>query len=521
MPSLPADGEVTILSAEERNASCAAASPLWSDDVQIFSGAVFTDDRRPIAIASDTLGGLYVAMNVVFRDTSSQIRVYRSTNGGRNWESIGAFYASSGKPVHSFDMCVTDTLGGRFLIGLVFAVQYDDTYWHGGKLYWCSMLSDGSNMRFSVIASADSTHLYGNASICTDGGKFAPSNTYHYVVSEFNGMRPSYSWRGLYFTHTTNWGKNWIEPDTSLTGILVETPDLAVDYNSMPESLCVAYHHQGTTSHHISVARNSIALTDPWSKTPMADDGDATEPCIALDPESGNAVVTYSANWGVRYLYSNDRFKTYVRDSIDLSGNPSGASVTCAPWAGGVMWRVTYYSHDNGGTIYYKSVQGEPSGFYSSPADAVNQFKPSNTSVVAVGQDRDIGGSIYRGNCAYVGYDGLNVYFDATDFPLDVAEQQNEPESFALLQNYPNPFNPSTTIQYTVSGTRGQGLGASEVRIVIYDVLGRKVTTLVNARQAPGSYEVSFDGSRLASGVYFYRLTAGEYSATKAMLLER
>ncbi len=63
--------------------------------------------------------------------------------------------------------------------------------------------------------------------------------------------------------------------------------------------------------------------------------------------------------------------------------------------------------------------------------------------------------------------------------------------------------------------------GVSEVRMVIYDVLGREVATLVNTRQAPGTYEVRFDGSRLASGVYFYRFTAGWYSATKAMLLER
>ncbi len=96
-----------------------------------------------------------------------------------------------------------------------------------------------------------------------------------------------------------------------------------------------------------------------------------------------------------------------------------------------------------------------------------------------------------------------------------------KPFTFALEQNYPNPFNPSTTIQYTVGGTRGQGLGVSEVRMVIYDVLGREVAALVNARQAPGSYEVQFDGSQLASGVYFCRLTAGPYSATKAMLLER
>ena len=93
------------------------------------------------------------------------------------------------------------------------------------------------------------------------------------------------------------------------------------------------------------------------------------------------------------------------------------------------------------------------------------------------------------------------------------------PESFALFQNYPNPFNPTTTIKYTVEGIRSQASGVIEVRIVIYDVLGREVATLVHAKQAPGTYEVRFDASRFASGVYFYTLTAGNNSATKVMTI--
>ncbi len=116
------------------------------------------------------------------------------------------------------------------------------------------------------------------------------------------------------------------------------------------------------------------------------------------------------------------------------------------------------------------------------------------------------------------------MYLDYLAVPTNVLTSVTEnttgiPERFELEQNYPNPINPSTTIEYTVAGTRGQGSGVSEVRIVIYDVLGREVATLVNARQAPGTYRVRFDGSHLASGVYFYRLIAGSYAASKAMML--
>ncbi len=83
-----------------------------------------------------------------------------------------------------------------------------------------------------------------------------------------------------------------------------------------------------------------------------------------------------------------------------------------------------------------------------------------------------------------------------------------------LGQNYPNPFNPKTGIRYQVSGV-------SDVKLVVYDMLGREVAVLVNERKADGSYEAAFDGNGLASGVYLYRLTVGSYVATRRMVLIR
>ncbi len=88
---------------------------------------------------------------------------------------------------------------------------------------------------------------------------------------------------------------------------------------------------------------------------------------------------------------------------------------------------------------------------------------------------------------------------------------QSEPSSFALSQNYPNPFNPTTKINYSISGR-------SHVTIMIYNVLGEKVETLVNAFQQAGNHTVSFNASRLASGVYFYRLEANGKAITKKLL---
>ena len=93
-----------------------------------------------------------------------------------------------------------------------------------------------------------------------------------------------------------------------------------------------------------------------------------------------------------------------------------------------------------------------------------------------------------------------------------VISSQELPRSYALDQNYPNPFNSTTTMRYDVPSV-------STVTLKIFDLLGREVAVLVNERKNPGTYEVQFDGSRLSSGVYFYRIEAGSFAQTKKLVL--
>lgn len=88
------------------------------------------------------------------------------------------------------------------------------------------------------------------------------------------------------------------------------------------------------------------------------------------------------------------------------------------------------------------------------------------------------------------------------------------PENFRLGQNYPNPFNPSTTIDYQIAAR-------SHVVLSVFDVLGREVSSLVNAIQEPGYKSVQWDATNVASGLYFYQLRAGSFVETKKMLLVR
>lgn len=91
-------------------------------------------------------------------------------------------------------------------------------------------------------------------------------------------------------------------------------------------------------------------------------------------------------------------------------------------------------------------------------------------------------------------------------------ESLEEIENFKLVQNYPNPFNPSATIKYSIPIQ-------SNVTLKVFDALGSEVATLIKKEQSQGNYEVEFDGSDLTSGIYFYRLQAGDYVETKKMIL--
>jgi photosystem II stability/assembly factor-like uncharacterized protein len=117
--------------------------------------------------------------------------------------------------------------------------------------------------------------------------------------------------------------------------------------------------------------------------------------------------------------------------------------------------------------------------------------------------------------------DGGNVFINNIS--------NNIPNKFYLFQNYPNPFNPVTKIRFEIpSDIKSQtqdgyfplrrGVGGMTT-LKIFDMLGREVTTLVNEQLAPGTYEVTFDGSNIASGIYYYKLKAGDYIETKKMLI--
>ena len=177
---------------------------------------------------------------------------------------------------------------------------------------------------------------------------------------------------------------------------------------------------------------------------------------------------------------------------------------------------LVFYASTNAGTTWTEvpgarygntsmgTTTGQPTPFVPS---AASQWARKQTGLLPSGTNKI---QIY-GRSGF----GDNMYVDSVCLvtPNGITHNGNEvPKVYSLSQNYPNPFNPSTTISY---GLPKSGL----VKLVIYDVLGRVVKTLVNGYKEAGMYDFSFDASGISSGVYFYKVESGDFSSIKKMVL--
>ncbi|MEK9135527.1 MAG: T9SS type A sorting domain-containing protein [Bacteroidota bacterium] len=236
----------------------------------------------------------------------------------------------------------------------------------------------------------------------------------------------------------------------------------------------------------------------------------------------GNAFV--NNGWRVSKINAAGAFEWYREIQSDWLWLPdftideSGNLFITGPKSLSLNWVPTFYV-----------VKYNPSG--------VRQWSfhyngPENPAETPYTIGIDGAGSVFVGGVTEQRYHSTKItlikYSQAT---VPVSEDEYEiPLSYSLSQNYPNPFNPSTTISYSVPpmagrdlvrGADGQLTAVSFVRLIVYDVLGREVATLVNEEKQPGAYTVQWSASGVASGMYFYRLTAGSFVETKKLLVLR
>jgi photosystem II stability/assembly factor-like uncharacterized protein len=190
------------------------------------------------------------------------------------------------------------------------------------------------------------------------------------------------------------------------------------------------------------------------------------------------------------------------------------------------LWDGFYYSSNNGANwesrnhgIEFKDIRGlaiSGSNIFAGTGDS-GVYLSTNKGLIWSKVNQGLGELTVYDVMIYNNYLFAGTYSSVWRRPISemigISNISTEiPSSYSLNQNYPNPFNPTTNIKFSI-------IKAEQVKLIVYDIQGREVLTLVNESLQPGTYETEFDGSMLNSGVYFYKITSGNFSETKKMLL--
>jgi len=229
--------------------------------------------------------------------------------------------------------------------------------------------------------------------------------------------------------------------------------------------------------------------------------------------------VFLSTNSGTSWSAVNNGLTTYIVTALVAAGRniydatyPSGVFLTTnsgsnwTPVTNNLGSQQVHCLASSGSNVF----AGTDSGVYVSTNSGTNWVQ-TNSGLPSKAQVHSLAVS---STYLFAGSDSFGVWRRPLSEMITAVDQSPNgmPRQCELLQNYPNPFNPTTVIS-------GQWTADSRVRLAVYDLLGREVAVLADGRYSAGKHSFTFDGTRFASGMYFYRLTVGQYTESRTMAL--
>lgn len=463
--------------------------------------------ERNLRLNIDSLGTQYCAYIADNRDT---LVIWRSTDGGMHWTRLSGLLPGGTTKWHSFDMYITDSTGGPRL-GII-GCRTSSVSTLDGQAYWVSYSTNGVFTGATLIDNPPAGRGYIEPSIVSDGRDWSPGLTYWYVayrdVNSSTGDGDS-----AVTSNSVDWGQTW---ETPMGVRSFDDYDLDIDYNFRADSIYVLLTNAITsTNPNLRLMRTSLGNfgSGTWTQNNVASTSDPEDLGeLAVARNDNEMAIVYTRQVGgtdvVYYDFWNGGGGGYWNNDAVVFNQAQPqiiAAIDCniSQWA----WRMCFQVDAATDTIVYMSTTNLSSGFVGRTQVSDNPPTGVVGPDVAGYTDPTNGGAV-----TYVRFGGTPVYYDNSSITTNITNGTGIPEIYDLSQNFPNPFNPSTTIKYSIPQ-------AGNVKLIVFDALGREVTTLVNGNIEAGSHSVDFDASGLSSGIYFYRLIAGDFNEIKKMML--
>jgi hypothetical protein len=243
-------------------------------------------------------------------------------------------------------------------------------------------------------------------------------------------------------------------------------------------------------------------------------------PAVAYVSTSGGLMLTTNGGANFTNVLSQTLKNISFVDSLTMFGytnisvfKSTNIGLSWSSLYTGSSWNVNCLEVDpsNNSIVY----AGSTNGLWRSANGGVNFSKyinvfPTTANVLNVLKDPGTGDTVYAVTPKGI-FRVWGMLVDVQNYSAIV------PDKFEITNVYPNPFNPTTKIHFNIPLLSGEK--ERVISLKIYDITGKEMQTLVNEILAPGSYEIMFDGNNLSSGVYFFRITAGDFVSTKKMLM--
>ncbi|MFI5145147.1 MAG: SBBP repeat-containing protein [Ignavibacteria bacterium] len=446
------------------------------------------------AIAVDDSGNLFVTgMSVGNGTVYDYATIKYNSSGTEQW--VSRFNG----PGNNTDVALSialDNNGNVYVTGESYGTDYDFTtikYSSTGVQQWVqSYVSSGGDCGYSVV-----TDLYGNVYVTGEGGTWS-FNGWDYITIKYNssGIQQwisTYSGTGSGLDIASHIVldefDNVIVTGWSRIGLLDSTSDfVTVKYNdSGVQQWSQRYNGPGNNwDRAYSLGTDSIG--NVYVTGGSSGNGTGTDYVTIKYNSSG------SQQWIQRYNGPGNSEDTSFSISVDSMGNVYITGGSIGNGTGSDFATVKY--NELGEQQWVQRYNGPSNGDDISYAIAVDPYG----NVYVTGQSKGNGNFSELATIKYSQQIGVRKISSGI------------PSICELSQNYPNPFNPSTTINYQLPS-------AGNAKLIVYDILGREVATLVNEYQQPGKYQVTWDASNYSSGVYFYKLAAGDFTDTKRMMV--